>query len=130
MDTQKNFQDLFESLGYVGESGSDTALKYTNNINYYLGEDKGEFLDFDQTEFFPGADFSSTSKDKDFRNRQFGKVFIPTQCKNGTTCKVHVAFNRQNNQPHILAHNKRFNNVAVDNDIIMIYPNNKTYDFR
>jgi hypothetical protein len=123
-----NFQDLYESLGYVGASGSATALKKTTNGTYYVG--KGEYLDFDQAEFFPGVDFSSTSSDKDFRSRQFGKVFIPTQCKSGTTCKVHVAFNRQNNQPTTLAHNKRYNNIAVDNDIIMVYPNNKTYDFR
>ena len=78
---------LYDYLGYTNDVSN--PFETTFNAEYYIN--KGDYLDFDQAEFFRGVDYSV---DDEFVGRESGKIFIPSQCRSDVTCKVHIAFNR------------------------------------
>ena len=118
---RNNLQAVYDFLGYT-----DTTNPFQKNnlVDFYL--DQGDFLEFDQSEFF-NVDFETS---KDFAGKQAGKIFIPHQCRSDVTCKVHLAFNRQNASIDVFPVNKRYNNMGALNDIIMVYPYSKSWDIR
>ena len=59
----------------------------------------------------------------------FGYIFIPTQCLLASKqCKLHIAFHaclQQFNSPfqgHHFVYETGYNNYAVSNDLIIVYP--------
>ena len=72
---------------------------------------------FDQTEFFTGTSTSINS---------FGYIYIPTACKSGTSCRLHMAFHGclqdYSNIGDVWAVHAGYNDWAEINNIIIVYP--------
>ena len=119
--TYESLKWIYDTLGYTTAANPFETDKRLPKDFY---KENGDYLDFDQTEFFD-VDFGS----QEFTGREQGKIYIPNQCYDGEIiCKVHFSFHRNNKAPNDMAETKRFNNIGALNDIIMVYPSVKSWD--
>ena len=112
-------QFIYESLGYTDNFVSNIDSPVSNP------ESLGSWTTFDQKEFFPGINYNTNN---DFINRENGYLFVPNACTtDGHNCKVHFVLHGCNGQPDGMARNG-YNELAVLNNIIMVYPDVKCWD--
>ena len=114
---------LYTALGYI-EDEADFLDDNTVSRNYWQDPAVGTYQTFDQTEFFVGADWTS----KDFSGRENdGHIYIPTQCKDGTTtCKIHFGLHGCGGRAEGLANT--YANLGALNDIIMVFPDTRCWN--
>jgi hypothetical protein len=92
-------------------------------------EDYGTYSKFSQKEFFPAITDDQWKKDKNFKKRENGYVFVPTAC--GTSakmCRVHFHFHGCGEKPKNFGKKRSFNGLGALNDIIMVYPDTRCWD--
>lgn len=119
-----------------GNACSDFATPYINNCNFDLagellkwihgglnartGAVAGNFIQFDQNEFRPLA-----TRDRDGFDTS-GWVYVPTNCQNGATCKLHVALHGcaqgQSFVGDKFYRHAGYNEWAEANNMIVLYP--------
>jgi hypothetical protein len=123
-----------------GSACSELVLPYINDCDYDAAgallmhiygaldnavEPKGSMLEFDQSEFFPA--------DEDAGLNPLGQVYIPEACAAGATCRLHVAFHgcsqHQENIGDAFYANAGYNRWAEANDIVMLYPQTRAYEY-
>jgi poly(3-hydroxybutyrate) depolymerase len=77
-------------------------------------------LEFNQTEFFNGGSPGQYSMDST------GYVYVPTQCREGAACRLHIAFHGcyqgRGTIGDVFAVHAGYNGVAEMNNIIVLYP--------
>lgn len=86
----------------------------------------GTFQTFDQLEFFPD---DTNWQSRDFKDREEGLIYIPNQCKDqsSSNCRVHFVLHGCNGHGRGFA-NQGYNDLAITNDIIMVYPETRCWD--
>ena len=60
-------------------------------------------------------------------NRENGYLFVPKQCDVNANCRVHFVMHGCGGQPDGMA-NQGYNELAVLNSIIMVYPDTNCWD--
>ncbi|MBF0537584.1 MAG: hypothetical protein HQL03_04925 [Nitrospirae bacterium] len=116
-----------------GKPCNSQELPFINNCNYSgAGEalshiygrlnpptnPMGRLIPFNQAEFYSGSYLHDT-----------GYIYVPTACKGGGACRLHVVFHGCMQNPEwggdIFYQKAGFNEWAESNDIIVLYPQTK-----
>jgi poly(3-hydroxybutyrate) depolymerase len=53
---------------------------------------------------------------------ELGKIYIPNTCSQGNQCHVHFVLHGNGSRDFEADRNSRYNNIAAQNNIIMVYP--------
>jgi poly(3-hydroxybutyrate) depolymerase len=115
--------DAFEPP-YINDCDFDAAERLFRHIYGDLqpkaaNADLQPVIAFDQREFFDVADKSVSMND-------VGHVYIPKECADGKTCRVHVALHGCGQHQEIIGDaffaKAAYNNWAETNQIVVLYP--------
>ena len=102
-----------------------TSLGYADSVekpNWFNAETVGTFYPWDQHEFYPeDLDWNLPN----FRNRDNGYIYVPTQCET-KQCKLHFVLHGRGGSPS--EGKAKYNQIGALNDIIMVYPTTKSWE--
>jgi hypothetical protein len=106
-----NYPSWFAILQFIYQD-----ITYADNSKM----NASNLLEFDQTEFFNGGSPGQYSMDST------GYVYVPTQCREGAACRLHIAFHGceqgRGTIGDVFAVHAGYNGVAEMNNIIVLYP--------
>ena len=93
---------------------------------WWEDDSPGSFAAFDQKEFYP--DSIDWEADWSFADRENGYIYIPDTCAGeaSSDCRVHFALHGCFGDAGWFANN--YNDIAMTNNIIMIYPDTTCWD--
>lgn len=93
---------------------------FYGNLNNPVQALSNNLLAFDQALYTPGLTPASVSMD------QTGYIYVPTSCKNGSVCKLHICFHGcEQGYSYVqdqFINSNQLNNWAESNNIIVLYP--------
>lgn len=109
---------------YINDCDFDAAERLLGHIYGNLNPkaadaDLQPIVEFDQTEFFAVEDESVSMNN-------FGHVYVPRACRDGKSCRLHVAFHGCAQHQELIGdaffNNAAYNNWAETNRIVVLYP--------
>lgn len=113
--------DVYEPP-YINDCDIDAAKDLLQHIYGTLEPKATQLLpivEFDQTEFFDESDKSISMNER-------GHIYVPKNCKEGGSCRLHLAFHGCQQQQELIGDDfyadAGYNEWADTNNIIVLYP--------